>query len=60
MNPLSLYLYVVNVLFVDDVRLRKHNEVWLCEILYDEMGNDPGWLDRSGRFEYCDWMKSSR
>ena len=34
-------------LFVDDVRLRKHNEVLLCEILYDEMGYDPGWLDRS-------------
>jgi len=35
------------VLFVDDVMLRKHNEVLLCEILYDEMGYDPGWLDRS-------------
>ena len=54
MNSLSLYLLVVNVLFVDDVRLRKHNEVWLSEILYNEMGNDPGWLDQSGRFEYCD------
>jgi hypothetical protein len=29
--------------------LRKHNEVLLCEILYDEMWYDPGWLDRSGR-----------
>jgi len=60
MNPLSLYLFVVNVLFVDGVRLRKHNEVWLCGILYDEMGYDPGWLDRSGKFMYCDRMKSSR
>jgi hypothetical protein len=24
------------------------------------MGYDPGWLDQSGSFEYCDWMKSSR
>jgi hypothetical protein len=54
MNPLSLYLFVVNVFFVGDVRSRKHDEVWLYEILYDEMGYDPGWLDRSGRFEYCD------
>jgi hypothetical protein len=28
--------------------------------LYDEMGYDPGWLDQSESFEYCDWMKSSR
>jgi len=31
MNPLILYLFVINILFVDDVRLRKHNQVWLCE-----------------------------
>jgi hypothetical protein len=37
MNTLILYLFVVNVLFVDDIRLRKHREEWLCEILYDEM-----------------------
>jgi hypothetical protein len=54
MNHLSLYLFVVNILFVDDVRLRKHNEVWLCGILYDEMRYDPGWLDRSGKFVYYD------
>jgi hypothetical protein len=24
------------------------------------MGYDPGWLDQSESFEYCDWMKSSR
>jgi len=40
MNPLSLYLFIVNVLFIDYVRLRKHNEVWLCEILYDKMRYD--------------------
>jgi len=27
--------------------LRKHNEVLLCEILYDEMRYDPGWLDQN-------------
>ena len=47
-------MFVVNVLFVDDVKLRKYNEVYLCEILFDEMGYDPGWLDQSGSFEYCD------
>jgi hypothetical protein len=35
-------VFVANVLFIDDVRMKKHNEVWLYEILYDEMGYDPG------------------
>jgi len=41
-----IYYYV---LFVDDIKLRKYNKVLLCEILYDEMGYDPWWLDRNGR-----------
>ena len=41
----SLVIIVMHV--INDVMLRKHNEVLLCEILYDEMGYDPGWLDQS-------------
>jgi hypothetical protein len=34
---------------------------WIeVENLCDEMGYDPRWLDRSGKFVYCDRMKSSR